>query len=155
MGNWCLVPLMSTNNSLQEMHILANSIRRTYNRLRHTTDQIHADTNLSAPKRTLLMDLEREGPKTVPSLAAVRYVSRQIIQTQVNELVNAGLAKAKANPEHKRSSLIVLTAKGTKLVKEMAAREDAFIQKLGWLPDAKALRTCIDVLDAIDAKLEE
>ena len=146
---------MSTQQSLHEMHILANSIRRTYNRLRYTTDHIHADTDLSAPKRTLLMDIDREGPRTVPILAASRYVSRQIIQSQVNELTTAGYLQAKANPEHKRSSLIALTGKGQRLVQDMIAREDAFIEELGWLPDTEELKTCITVLDEINAKLEQ
>ncbi len=145
---------MSSKNSLEEMHRLANSIRRTYNRLRHTTDQIHQDIELSAPKRTLLMDLERDGAQTVPALAATRYVSRQIIQTQVNELTKAGYLVAKPNPEHKRSSLIALTAQGRQLVKSMTAREDAFIEELGWLPEAKDLATCQAVLDAIYEKLD-
>ncbi len=144
---------MSDRNSLQEMHVLANSIRRTYNRLRHTTDQIHEQTELSAPKRTLLLDIDREGPQTVPALAAVRYVSRQIVQTQVNELTQAGYLIAKVNPEHKRSSLIALSAKGKRLVKQMIERENAFIQELGWLPKGKDLKACREVLDAIYEKL--
>lgn len=144
---------MSDRNSLQEMHVLANSIRRTYNRLRHTTDQIHKQTDLSAPKRTLLLDIAREGPQTVPVLAAVRYVSRQIVQTQVNELTKAGYLATKVNPGHKRSSLIALSANGKRLVKQMVERENAFVQELGWLPKDKDLKTCCEVLDTIYEKL--
>lgn len=144
---------MDKGNELRDLHVLANSIRRTYNRLRHTTDQIHADTELSAPKRTLLMDIQREGAQTVPMLAATRYVSRQIIQTQVNELIEAGLMKTKANPEHKRSSLIDLTAKGRRFVEQMQAAELQFLQELNWLPNAKELSTCRKVLDSIYGKL--
>jgi DNA-binding MarR family transcriptional regulator len=146
---------MVQSNSLQEMHLLANSIRRTYNRLRHTTDQIHEATELSAPKRTLMMDIQREGPQTVPALAASRYVSRQIIQAQVNELSGAGLLQAIVNPEHKRSSLIALTAKGKRRVQQMIDDENAFIAQLGWLPDASELQICCHVLDAIYTHLEQ
>lgn len=145
---------MSDPTSLEEMHILANSIRRTYNRLRHATDQIHEKVELSAPKRTLLMDISREGPQTVPMLASLRYVSRQIIQTQVNELIELGLLATKNNPEHKRSSLIVLTGKARHLVKQMKQEEQRFLQEIGWLPERAELTKCLEVLDAIYAKLE-
>jgi DNA-binding MarR family transcriptional regulator len=146
---------MSDTTSLEEMHVLANSIRRTYNRLLHATDQIHAELELSAPKRTLLMDLSREGPMTVPMVAAARYVSRQIIQTQVNELIELGLLATKHNPEHKRSSLVTLTAKARKLVQQMKQEEQRFMEQIGWLPERAELSSCIQVLDAIYDKLEE
>ncbi|MGJ8639777.1 MAG: MarR family winged helix-turn-helix transcriptional regulator [Opitutaceae bacterium] len=146
---------MNDQISLQNMHVLANSIRRTYNRLRHVTDQIHAESGLSAPKRTLLMDIDRDGAQTVPKLAASRYVSRQIIQTQVNELTDGGYLKTKKNPEHKRSSLIDLTASGRNLVKTMQQSESAFINELGWLPESEDLSTCQRVLDEIYGKLPD
>lgn len=136
------------------MHALANSVRRVYNRMRHTTDVLHEGLGVSAPKRTLLMDLHRYGPQTVPQLAAERFISRQIIQTQVNELRQAGYLKAKVNPGHKRSSLIALTASGGKLVRKMIATENAYIEKVGWLPAAKDLATCVEVLDEIYERLD-
>lgn len=145
---------MAKNPTLEQMHVFANSIRRTYNSLRHTTDQIHAELGISAPKRTLLMDLHREGAHTVPTLAAARYISRQIIQTQVNELKKAGLVAAKPNPEHRRSKLIVLTAKGRKTVRAMVEAENAYINELGWLPKAADLKASIEVLDAIYEQLK-
>jgi len=145
---------MAKNTNLEQMHVFANSVRRTYNSLRHTTDQIHADLGISAPKRTLLMDLYREGPNTVPSLAASRHISRQIIQTQVNDLKQAGLVAAQPNPGHRRSKLIALTTKGRKTVQSMIDAENAFIQKLGWLPRADELEAGIRVLDAIHERLD-
>ncbi len=146
---------MTYDQRLEQMHVLANSVRRTYNSLRHTTDQIHAGTGISAPKRTLLMDLYREGPATVPALAASRFISRQIIQTQVNDLKNEGQVEAKANPEHQRSKLITLTAKGRKTVQAMIDSENDFIQQLGWLPETKELQSCIHMLDTIYEQLQE
>lgn len=144
---------MDTRASHEEMHTFANSLRRVYNRLRHTTDQIHAHTGISAPKRTLLMDLRRYGAQTVPDLAAVRFISRQIIQTQVNELSQAGLTEAKENPAHKRSKLIALTAEGERLVELMIRNESVFMDRLGWLPESDQLHVCVSVMDAINEKL--
>ena len=146
---------MEKDEKLEQMHVLANSVRRTYNSLRHTTDQIHAELGISAPKRTLLMDLYREGSNTVPALAASRYISRQIIQTQVNDLKQAGLVTSKSNPEHQRSKLIALTAKGQKTVQRMIDAENAFIKKLGWLPQADELKASIQLLDSIHERLDQ
>ncbi len=145
---------MAKSSTLEQMHVLVNSVRRTYNRLRHTTDRIHENLGISAPKRTLLMDLYRMGPQTVPVLAASRYISRQIIQTQVNELKKEGYVEARANPEHKRSLLIALTAAGQDTVRQMVAAENAFLQELDWLPEDGDLKSCIQLLDAIHEQLD-
>ena len=144
---------MKHTPALEDLHALANSVRRTYNALRHTTDQLHEETGITAPKRTLLMDLRRYGPQTVPALAASRFISRQIIQTQVNELKKVGLVRSEPNPEHKRSVLIKLTDVGDELLDEMIARENTLIATLGWLPDPEKLTQCQDVLDEIHEKL--
>ncbi|MEO0509151.1 MAG: MarR family winged helix-turn-helix transcriptional regulator [Verrucomicrobiota bacterium] len=146
---------MSSQPSLEQMHELANSVRRTYNSLRHATDQIHEEVGISAPKRTLLMDIFRLGPQTVPALAASRYISRQIIQTQVNELKAEGYLEPRENPEHKRSRLITLTASGQKLVQSMTDAENAYIRRLGWLPDSNDLNASIRLLDAIHEQLDD
>lgn len=145
---------MAKKSDLEKMHLLANSIRRTYKRLRYVTDQIHATVNISAPKRTLLLDLKRDGPQTVPALAAFRCVSRQITQTQINELMALGYVRSEPNPSHKRSPLITLSKAGERVVKEMIGKESAFIDNLDWLPDSKALKCCQEVLDSIYDRLE-
>ena len=145
---------MTKKSDLKQMHVLANSIRRTYNRLRHVTDQIHSTAGLSAPKRTLLMDLHQDGSRTVPGLATFRCVSRQITQTQINELMESGYVQTEPNPAHKRSPLITLSRAGKKVVEEMIEKESAFIKNLGWLPDSKALKCCQEVLDSIYNHLE-
>jgi DNA-binding MarR family transcriptional regulator len=146
---------MPTQTSHNDLHTLANSIRRAYNRLRHTTDLIHEATGITAPKRTLMMDLHRNGAQTVPALAAARFISRQIIQTQVNELKQEGYLQTAPNPEHKRSVLITLTACGKAMVKKMIQAENAYIENLGWLPDSDGVRTCQQVLDEIYERLDD
>ncbi len=146
---------MTDPKSHEAMHTLANSVRRLYNRLRFTSDQLHADCGVSAPKRTLLMDLHRYGPQTVPALAATRFISRQITQTQINELLKAGYVQTRENPGHKRSKLIELTAAGAEFLQELSRREQAFMAEQAWLPDAERLDECIQVLDGIYEQLEK
>ena len=95
------------------------------------------------------MDIYRYGAQTVPALASARFISRQIIQTQVNELKKEGYMRTEKNPEHKRSVLINLTGEGRRVVQKMIDDENAYIEQLGWLPDASELSTCRQVLDAI------
>ena len=144
---------MKEPTSLEELHALANTVRRVYNLMRFTTDQLHAGKGITAPKRTLLMDLHRYGPQTVPALAASRCISRQIIQAQVNELKQAGYLESRSNPEHKRSKLIALTQSGQALVDSMIEVEDAFLKELDWLPEREELKDCRGVLESICERL--
>ncbi len=100
------------------------------------------------------MDLRRYGPQTVPDLASARFISRQIIQTQINELKKEGYVEGRSNPEHKRSKLIALTQEGEAFVDAMIAREHDYMDQVDWLPDPEQLHTCVAVLDAIYDKLE-
>lgn len=138
----------------EQFHDFTNSIRRVYNRLRSVSDQLHADCGISAAKRTLMMDLRRGGEQTVPALAASRFISRQIIQTQVNELKKAGLVELATNPEHKRSWLVRLTSDGEAFLDSLIEVEMAFMEGLGWLPDVGAIDQCKDFLDTIYERLE-
>ena len=133
---------MKGQSSLEELHALANTVRRVYNLMRFTTDQLHTGTGITAPKRTLLMDLHRYGAQTVPALAASRRISRQIIQAQVNEPKKAGYLESRANVEHKRSKLIALTLSGQARVDAMIEVADAFLKELDWLPERQALKDC-------------
>lgn len=140
---------------MEELHALANTVRRVYNLMRFTTDRLHARTGITAPKRTLLMDLHRYGPRTVPALAASRCISRQIIQAQVNELKQAGYLESRPNPEHKRSKLIALTRSGQAQVDAMIEVENAFLRELDWLPERRVLQDCREVLESICERLIE
>lgn len=146
---------MKGDRTLEELHALANTVRRVYNLMRFTTDRLHAQTGITAPKRTLVMDLHRYGPRTVPALAASRCISRQIIQAQVNELKQAGYLESRPNPEHKRSKLIALTPFGQAQVDAMMETENAFLQELDWLPERPVLQDCREVLESICERLIE
>lgn len=106
-------------------------IRRLHNRLRWLGDQVHADAGQTSAKRSLLLSLHREGPCTVPDLARERLVSRQIVQTQINLLLEDGLVTPRANPRHKRSRQLALTRKGRDMVERMLAREAALLEDFG------------------------
>lgn len=84
----------------------------------------------SSGRRSLLKSLGRSGPQTVPAMARVRGVSRQHIQTLVNELRSDGLVTRRPNPAHKSSKLIALSSAGRRFLNEMQQRERQLLSGL-------------------------
>ncbi len=60
--------------------------------------------------RAVLEFLQAQGPTAVPRIARSRGVSRQHIQTIVNEPLDEGLVELRDNPAHRRSCLVAVTA---------------------------------------------
>jgi len=84
---------------------------------------VYQEGEHSAGRRSLLRSLKIDGPATVPQLARARPVSRQFIQKLANQMATDGLVEFINNPEHKRSKLVRLTAKGEHLLVEMMERD--------------------------------
>ncbi len=107
----------------------------------------------SAGRRSLLRSLKVDGPATVPQLARARPVSRQFIQKLANEMATDGLVEFINNPEHKRSKLVWITAKGERLLTEMMEQDI----KLGaWLVqdlNESDIRTATHVVRTLKEKL--
>jgi DNA-binding MarR family transcriptional regulator len=110
---------------------LIDAIRLAFNQMRASADTAHADLGITAAMRAVLERLVRGGPQTVPDTARARNVSRQHIQKIVDGLGEAGLIDLKANPAHKRSPLIVLSAKGRELFRTIEKREIAILADIG------------------------
>jgi len=125
---------------------LFEEIRKLHNQLRWMGDQIHGEQGQSSARRSLLFSLYRDGPLTVPELAAERLVSRQIIQTQMNSLLDEGLVVSRRNPRHKRSHQLALSRKGRALVERMRERELELLEQLNGLLSPSELSQTIDSL---------
>jgi len=85
--------------------------------------QLHGGGELTAGRRGVLRGLDRFGPQTVPQMARARPVSRQYIQSLVNDLEAEGLVETLENPAHRRSRLVCLTQRGAGALAEMYRRE--------------------------------
>jgi DNA-binding MarR family transcriptional regulator len=103
--------------------VLLDEVRLLMHRIEKFVDDLHADLSVSTPERAVLEYLHRRGPATVPDIARERGVSRQHIQTVVNGLLDHTNVEAVRNPAHRRSSLIVPTDDGRRLIEEMLDRE--------------------------------
>jgi DNA-binding MarR family transcriptional regulator len=125
-----------------------------FHRLRAVAEQIHRQGAMSAGRRGVLKYLERLGPQTVPQMARARPVSRQHIQTLVNQLAADGLVELSDNPAHKRSRLVRLTPQGKALAEGMNRREAALLSRLKVDIPEQDLRAASAVLRAVQALFE-
>ncbi len=119
--------------------ILFDEIRKIDNRLRWLGDTLHPEMGLTAAKRSLLLSLHREGPQTVPDLARERLVSRQVIQTQANDLLKEGLICNRSNPNHRRSPLLALSPQGERCISRMLEKEKAMVENSPQSPTVEEL----------------
>jgi DNA-binding MarR family transcriptional regulator len=95
-----------------DVETLADEVRLHYHALVRLAGALHGALKVSAPMRAVLEFLQTQGPTPVPRIARSRGVSRQHIQTIVNELLDEGLVELRDNPAHRRSCLVALTAVG-------------------------------------------
>jgi len=110
---------------------------------------IHSDIGLTAAKRGLLKGVEMLGPQTVPQMAYVRNVSRQYIQTIVNQLQSAGLVEIIPNPLHRRSGIVKLTPHGERFLTLITEKEKKLLSGLTIEIGDDNLRQTVEVLQKI------
>lgn len=90
-------------------------IRGLFQKLRTFSDAMLQDLGINASERGVLETLSDGQPLSVPQIAKQFSVSRQHVQTLVNELRSKGLITSVENPSHKRSPLVSISPKGKKL----------------------------------------
>ena len=105
-------------------------IRRLFRALATKSDEILSDLGLTAADRAVMEFLYPGESLTVPEIATRYQVSRQHIQSTVNRLITAGYVVATDNPEHKRSSLMELTAEGKATFRKIRLRDAKAIARL-------------------------
>ena len=98
--------------ALADVEVLADEVRLHYHALVRLAGALHGGLRVTPPMRAVLEFLQARGPTPVPRIARSRGVSRQHIQTIVNELLHEGLVELRDNPAHRRSCLVALTAAG-------------------------------------------
>jgi len=116
--------------TLFALNELITATRALADTLKDTARELHEDLDLSVPERSILLELRKSGPMTVPALARHREVSRQFIQVTVNPLLAAGILETRPNPAHRRSKLIALTEKGVDQIRQVMRREGSLMHDL-------------------------
>ncbi len=101
------------------------------------------------PMRGLMECLADAGPRTVPQLARLLMLKRQVVQRMVNELVDAGFGEAAVNEAHARSSLIRLTDAGRAAFATLRAVEHARTAPVAATLSAADVDACRRVMTAL------
>ena len=143
------------DNSLAAADVveLLDEVRLLFHRAAQTVEELHRSEGVTAGERALLESLLRGGPAPVAELARRRHVTRQHVQTLVNELLARELVLAADNPAHRRSPLISLSRTGASMIERITRREARFLTGLRLPVRARDLATARRVLAAVRESL--
>ena len=115
---------------------------------------MHAEMGVTAGTRAVMSSLAARGGRTVPDLARERGVSRQHIQSVINELLAANLATASRNPAHRRSPLLALTDEGLRRLRTLEAREADHLRQIAPVVSHQELAAASRLLDHLERDLQ-
>ena len=90
-----------------------------------------------------------------PDMARARPVSRQHIQTIVDQLLEKGLVELRDNPAHRKSSLVALTARGRQMMSRIDAREAEVLPTVAARFTSGQLSAARETLQLLQSILEE
>jgi DNA-binding MarR family transcriptional regulator len=131
------------------LEALLDEVRLLFHQAATTVEELHSGQMVSAGMRSVLEQLARHGPASVPDIARRRLVTRQHIQELVNALVARGLVVSHDNPAHRRSPLFDLTSEGQRTISRMSEREQRFLARLDTGRTAEEIRQTAAVLAAV------
>ena len=100
---------------LKEVYALSTAIRSLFHVLGDAVSKLHKRSGITAGMRGVLESVVGGGPQTVPQMARSRPVSRQHIQTLVNDLLRLKLVEYADNPAHRRSKVVRATQAGMRI----------------------------------------
>jgi DNA-binding MarR family transcriptional regulator len=102
---------------IADVYELAGASRRTSEELARQVGQSAA--------RWHVLSVVSDGPRTVAGAARRLGLARQSVQRVVDDLVSAGQAELRPNPDHARAPLVALTEAGVRSLEELVRRSDA------------------------------
>jgi DNA-binding MarR family transcriptional regulator len=112
------------------MEELLDEVRLLWHVMVSAAERLHEHERVTLGMRGVLEFLARSGSTAVPEIARSRRVTRQHVQTLVNELLELGLVALADNPAHRRSALVRLTPEGQKVIDRMKRRERQLFERL-------------------------
>lgn len=139
-------PAKDGRQSILELNHLISETRGFFQDLEDISAGILAEDGLTPHQRRLLMSLRKHRQCTVPKLARKNGVSRQYVQTVMNELARQALVVFRDNPAHKRSRLLELTPEGEGRIRAIMAREGEVLQRVAAGLSSVPVRQAVEVL---------
>lgn len=133
---------------------VVEEIGRVHGAVAAAAARLHGPEGAAGGRRGILRQLREEGPLTVPELARLRGVSRQYVQTVVNDLTAAGHIEAKPNPDHKRSPRLSVAKSGVAFLEAAADREEPFAEALAADFKRSELGEALDLLQRLRTALD-
>lgn len=112
-------------------------------------------TGLTVRMRAVLEILHRHGAQTVPDIAEKLEIQRQYVQVMCNETLASGLVQQRANPRHKRSSLLALTDTGRDLIEEILSKEMTLLDEIGADLRGTDVSTALEIVVAVTTGLKK
>ena len=130
----------------QNLFSLIRGLRGAFHDLKTVSDRMNNDVNITAPLRAILEHITDHGPMTVPQISAAKNVTRQHIQTGVDDLAKRGLVTLVDNPHHKRSRRVALTEPGNAAFNIIRDRETELLIQLAARFDSAQLKNAADIV---------
>jgi DNA-binding MarR family transcriptional regulator len=133
---------------MADVYELAGLSRRTSEAIARTAGQTAA--------RWHVLSVLSDGPRTVPSVARRLGLAPQSVQRVVADLLADGQVETRPNPDHARSVLITLTARGRAVATDLFARSEenraAVLARAGVSPERlrearKVVRALVNALN--------
>lgn len=117
-------------------------------------DRLVGDLGLSSA-RTRVMEVLADGggARTVSQIARSLELSRQAVQRLADDLHARGLTSWRANPDHARAQLLVMTEKGAAAHSEAARRKLALMAELTAGLEPAWLQVATELLAVIERRL--
>ena len=140
------ITTITDRQALFALNELIGITRALAETLKSATLALHAAQDLTVSERSLMLELKKSGPTTVPALAKSRNVSRQFVQATANPLLEAGVLMTKTNPAHRRSKFLMLTPRGVEMIREAMRKEGGLLKVLAQEVDSDEIKRAAQTL---------
>jgi DNA-binding MarR family transcriptional regulator len=112
-----------------------------------------AHSGLSLAERAVLEQLNASGESTVPQIARSLLLPRQVVQRLADTVHERGLIEFVANPAHRRSRLLRLTASGRGILDQILKQELQVLAPVAETLEAKDAEACARVMAELTAAM--
>jgi len=136
------------------LRTVVKQVRLLFHQLAAVADDLHRDLHITAAQRAVLEALVEGGAAAVPTIARAKRVTRQHVQTIVNDLVDAGLVELADNPAHQRSQLVRPTQAGARAFDAICAREQKLLRSVATHLPARDLSSAARTLAELSSHLD-